>query len=87
MLPDGLKVNIEKGTWPVLPIFELLRGLGNMEDRDIYNTFNMGIGLVMAVDGQKAEEITAYLKSAGEAAYIIGTVTEGETGVEIICLK
>ena len=87
MLPEGLKVNIEKGTWPVLPIFELLRGLGNMEDRDIYNTFNMGIGFVMAVDGQKAEEITAYLKSAGEAAYIIGTVTEGETGVEIICLK
>ncbi len=87
MLPEGLKVNIEKGTWPVLPIFELLRGLGNMEDRDIYNTFNMGIGLVMAVDSQKAEEITAYLKSAGEAAYIIGTVIEGETGVEIICLK
>lgn len=87
MIPDGLKVNIEKGTWPVLPIFELLRGLGNMEDRDIYNTFNMGIGLVMAVDGQKAEEITAYLESAGEAAYIIGSVTEGEAGVEIICLK
>lgn len=84
MVPDGLRVKIEKGTWPVLPIFELLRDLGNMKDQDIFNTFNMGIGLVMAVAEDKANEVVAYLKSVGEAAYIIGSITEGEAGVDIL---
>lgn len=83
MIPEGLRVKIQKGSWPVLPIFEILKDLGNMAERDIYNTFNMGIGMVLAVDADKADEITAYLKSAGEEAYIIGTVAEGEAGVEI----
>ncbi|MDF2985151.1 MAG: phosphoribosylaminoimidazole synthetase [Eubacterium sp.] len=84
MVPEGLKVNIEKGSWPVLPIFQLLADMGNMKERDIFNTFNMGIGMVMAVDSQKADEIVAYLKSTGEEAYIIGSITEGEAGVEIL---
>lgn len=83
MIPEGLRVNIQKGTWPVLPIFDLLKSLGNMGDRDIYNTFNMGIGMVLAVEADKADEITAYLKSVGEEAFIIGSITEGEAGVEI----
>ncbi len=83
MIPEGLRVNIQKGTWPVLPIFDLLKNLGNMSDRDIYNTFNMGIGMVLAVDAVKADEITAYLKSVGEEAFIIGSITEGEAGVDI----
>ncbi len=83
MIPEGLRVNIQKGAWPVLPIFDLLKSLGNMSDRDIYNTFNMGIGMVLAVDADKADEITAYLKSVGEEAFIIGSITEGEAGVEI----
>jgi len=83
MIPEGLRINIQKGSWPVLPIFEILKDLGNMADRDIYNTFNMGIGMVLAVDEDKADEITAYLKSIGEEAYVIGSVTEGEAGVDI----
>jgi phosphoribosylformylglycinamidine cyclo-ligase len=83
MIPEGLRVNIQKGSWPILPIFNLLKSLGNMEERDIFNTFNMGIGMVLAVDADKAEEITAYLKSIGENAYIIGSVTEGEAGLDI----
>ncbi len=83
MIPEGLRVEIQKGSWPILPIFDLLKGLGNMNDRDIYNTFNMGIGMVLAVDSDKAEEIAAYLKSVGEDAFIIGSITEGEAGVEI----
>lgn len=83
MVPDGLRVKIQKGTWPVLPIFELLRSLGNMGERDIYNTFNMGIGMVLAVDADKADEIVTYLKSVGEDAYIIGSIVEGEAGVDI----
>ena len=83
MIPEGLRVNIQKGTWPVLPIFDLLKSLGNMSDGDIYNTFNMGIGMVLAVDADKADEITAYLKSVGEEAFIIGSITEGEAGVDL----
>ncbi len=84
IVPEGLRVTIEKGSWPVLPIFDLLRELGKMEDKDIFNTFNMGIGLVMAVDSAKADAVVDYLKSVGEAAYIIGSITEGEAGVDII---
>lgn len=83
MIPDGLRVKIQKGSWPVLPVFNLLRDLGSMEERDIYNTFNMGIGMVMAVEKDKADEIMAYLKSSDQEAYIIGSITEGEAGVEI----
>jgi len=83
MLPDGLRVNIQKGSWPILPIFDLLKNLGNMDDRDIFNTFNMGIGMVLAVEANKADEITAYLKSVGQDAYIIGSIAEGEAGVDI----
>ncbi len=83
MVPEGLRVKIQKGSWPILPIFELLKNLGNMEDKDIFNTFNMGIGMVLAVASDKADEITAYLKSVGEEAFIIGSITEGEAGVDI----
>ncbi len=83
MIPEGLRVKIQKGTWPVLPIFDLLRDLGNMADKDIFNTFNMGIGMILAVDAQKAEEIITYLDSQGEKAYLIGSIAEGEAGVDI----
>jgi phosphoribosylformylglycinamidine cyclo-ligase len=83
MIPEGLRVNIQKGSWPILPIFDLLKSLGNMADRDIFNTFNMGIGMVLAVEADKADNITAYLKSVGQDAYIIGSITEGEAGVDI----
>ncbi len=83
MIPEGLRVQIQKGSWPVLPIFDLLRDLGNMADKDIFNTFNMGIGMVMAVDAQKADEIISYLDFQGEKAYVIGSIAEGEAGVEI----
>lgn len=84
MVPEGLKVNIQKASWPVLPIFNLLRDLGNMKERDIFNTFNMGIGMVMAVDAGIADEVVAYLKSTGEAAYVIGSIAEGEAGIDIV---
>ncbi|OPX42828.1 phosphoribosylformylglycinamidine cyclo-ligase [Ruminiclostridium hungatei] len=84
MVPAGLKVSIEVGSWPVLPVFDMLRELGNMKDKDIFNTFNMGIGMVLAAAEEDAPEIVDYLKSVGEAAYIIGTVAEGEAGVELV---
>lgn len=84
MLPEGLKVNIQMGSWPVLPIFDMLKELGNMKEKDIFNTFNMGIGMVLAASEEDAPAIVDYLKSVGEAAYIIGTVAEGDAGIELV---
>ena len=84
MLPDGLKAVIKKGTWKVLPVFELMQEKGNIHERDMYNTFNMGIGMIVAVDADKADAAMKCLAEAGETAYIIGELAEGEKGVEII---
>ena len=84
MLPDGLKAVIKKGTWDILPIFNVLQRLGNVPERDMYNTFNMGIGMIAAVDADKAEAAVKCLEAAGEKAYIIGSLEDGEKGVEII---
>ena len=83
MLPDGLKAVIHKGTWEVLPIFDMLREKGNIPEADMYNTFNMGIGMIVAVDADKADKAVQVLEAAGEKAYIIGELAEGEKGVEI----
>lgn len=83
MIPDGLRVQIRKGTWPVLPIFNLLQKLGDLGEKDIYNTFNMGIGMVLTVDAAIAEEVVQYLNKEDQQAYIIGEVVKGEAGVEL----
>ncbi|MFP4979065.1 phosphoribosylformylglycinamidine cyclo-ligase [Paenibacillus sp. CN-4] len=81
VLPDGVDVEIEHGTWPVLPVFELLQRQGSVSNRDMFTTFNMGIGLVLVVEAAEAERALALLKEAGEDAYLIGRVTEGERKV------
>ncbi len=86
MLPNGLCAKINEGTWDILPIFELLQSAGEVNRMDMYNTFNMGIGMVLAVDCSDAEKTVELLNSYGEKAYIIGEIVEGESGVEI-CLK
>ncbi len=83
MVPEGLRVKINKGTWPVLPIFNLLQTLGDIKERDIYNTFNMGIGMVLAVEGHIADEVADYLNRETREAYVIGDIVEGESGVEL----
>lgn len=82
MMPEGLKINIEEGTWDILPIFTLLEKKGNVERMSMYNTFNMGIGMVCAVAKEDAEKAVKTLEAMGEKAYIIGNVTKGE-GIEI----
>jgi len=83
MLPQHLRAKIKKGSWDVLPIFDLLKELGNIPERDMFNTFNMGIGLVMAVDEAEADSIIGFITDNGEKAYIIGEVDEGDNGVDI----
>jgi len=84
MMPKGLKPRIQCGTWPVPPIFGILQNAGEIADTDMYNTFNMGIGIVIAVAKTDAEALLATAKKAGEKAYLIGEVVAGE-GAEI-CL-
>ncbi|MGL4521519.1 MAG: phosphoribosylformylglycinamidine cyclo-ligase, partial [Bacilli bacterium] len=80
MLPEGLGVSIEKGSWPVLPIFHFLKKYGELEWDEMYNIFNMGIGMVAVVPAAEADNLIAFLETQGESAYRIGTVVS-ESGV------
>ena len=83
MLSKDLTAVIKKGTWDVLPVFDMMQKLGSLTERDMYNTFNMGIGMICAVDSAKADEAVRVLKSMGEKAYIIGELAKGDGSVEI----
>ena len=83
MLPEGLGIKVFKGSWPVLPVFNLLQDVGMIDEDDMFNTFNMGIGMVIAVDNEIADGIVEYLNKEKEEAYIIGEVVSGKAGVEI----
>ncbi len=83
MMPKGLKAVIEEGTWDILPIFRLLEEKGSVERMSMYNTFNMGIGMVAAVDRADADKAVSTLEAMGERAYIIGRVEKGE-GIDIV---
>ncbi|MNI54574.1 Phosphoribosylformylglycinamidine cyclo-ligase [compost metagenome] len=80
-LPEGVNVQIEYGSWPILPVFGLLQSKGGVSNRDMFTTFNMGIGLVLVVNSAQADEALKLLKDSGEEAYVIGAVTEGEREV------
>ncbi len=82
-LPDGLCARIERKAVRVLPIFDLIAKTGNIPERDMFNTFNMGVGMLLTADKTKADGILTALKSEGETAYVIGELTEGEKGVEL----
>ncbi|CAM3166488.1 phosphoribosylformylglycinamidine cyclo-ligase [Paenibacillus lupini] len=77
VLPEGVNVNVEYGSWPILPIFQLMQDKGAITNRDMFTTFNMGIGLIVVVPADQAEEALKVAADLGEAAYRIGTVTEG----------
>ena len=81
MMTDGLTAEIELDSFPRLPIFTLIQKTGNIPERDMYNTFNMGIGMILAIPAEQAEKALETLKAAGETAYQIGQVIEGEDGV------
>lgn len=83
MLNDGFKAVIEKDKCFKKPIFELIAKEGGIPERDMYNTFNMGTGLVIAVDADKADETVRILNANGEQAAVIGEIQSGEKGVEI----
>jgi phosphoribosylformylglycinamidine cyclo-ligase len=83
ILPAGTAVRVERGTWPVLPVFDVMRKLGNVADAEMFRTFNMGVGMVVIADANDAEAIKAHLKERGDAVYEIGRVTAGDREVVI----
>jgi len=83
MLPEGTKAVIDRNSWKVLPIFEIISTLGNVTEKDMFNTFNMGIGLIMAVDESIAKDVVAEVEALGDKAYIIGEIREGNKEVEV----
>lgn len=84
ILPRGMAVTINSNAWPVLPIFKLLQRWGNVEPKEMYHTFNMGIGMVLVVKPEVVESIVALLHEQGEVVYSIGIVTEGDGEVTIV---
>ncbi len=81
MLPEGVAARVQKDSYPVPPIFSLLQKTGNLEEKMMYNTYNMGLGMVLAVDSADADKTVAALKAAGEQAYIVGDVVGGNKEV------
>jgi phosphoribosylformylglycinamidine cyclo-ligase len=83
MLPENYYASIKLGSWPVLPIFNLMQSTGDINTNDMYNTFNMGIGMIVALKESEAEKAIKALEEIGEKSYIIGKVLKGKTGVEL----
>ncbi len=83
MLPEGVRAVIEKESYPIPAIFKLMQDKGNLEEKMMYNTYNMGLGMVLAIDASEVREAVAAIEEAGEKAYIVGNVTAGEKGVDI----
>ncbi len=83
MLPDGTAAEVKKDSYPIPPVFKMLQESGDIEEKMMYNTFNMGLGMVLAVPAEEAEKAVSVLKEAGEDAYIVGKVVSGEKGVTI----
>ena len=82
-LPAGITASIERSAVQVLPVFDLIAKTGNIPERDMFNTFNMGVGMIVVVDKNDADKAIAALKAAGEDAYILGELVNGEEGVII----
>jgi phosphoribosylformylglycinamidine cyclo-ligase len=83
-LPEQCRAVVERGSWHVPAIFELIQDLGSVPDEDMYHTFNMGVGFVLIVPPEAADEVASRLSAAGETAYRIGHVESGERGVVIV---
>ena len=82
-LPEGFAAKIKKSDVKILPIFELIAKVGNIPERDMFNTFNMGVGMSIVVAKEDADKAIEILKNAGEEPYIIGTVIKSDRGVII----
>jgi phosphoribosylformylglycinamidine cyclo-ligase len=83
ILPEGCSVEINQGSWPVLPVFKLMQELGNVSEAEMYRTFNMGVGMVVVTSPRDREAIESHLQSREEMVYEIGRVVSGNQKVSI----
>ncbi|MBR5969800.1 MAG: phosphoribosylformylglycinamidine cyclo-ligase [Lachnospiraceae bacterium] len=83
MLPEGISARIQKDSFPLPEVFAWLRAEGGLEERDMYNTFNMGLGMVLAVSKEDADKTVQAVASAGESAFLVGETFASEQGVEL----
>jgi len=83
ILPEGTGVEIERGSWPVLPIFESMQRIGNIDEAEMFRAFNMGVGMVLICDQLDTEKIISHLHSIGELCYTIGAIIPGSGTVTI----
>ena len=82
-LPNGISVKIERNAVQVLPIFNVIQSVGKIPERDMFNTFNMGVGMTVVVDKNDVDKAIAAIKAAGEDAYVLGELVNGDDGVII----
>ncbi|MGI6224789.1 MAG: phosphoribosylformylglycinamidine cyclo-ligase [Peptococcales bacterium] len=81
VLPDNCQGVINRGAWPILPVFNLLQKLGNISEKEMYRTFNMGMGMILVVDKNEASMVMELCKTLGEKIYQIGFIAAGEKKV------
>jgi len=86
MMKEGLTAELDLNAFPCPPVFKLIAEKGNIPRRDMYNTFNMGLGMLLALPASQAEQAVEILKSAGENAWQVGSVVTGDAGVELVGL-
>ena len=82
-IPKGFGAKIDKSALRILPVFDIIKREGNVPERDMFNTFNMGVGMSVVVAAEDAEKALSVLRAAGEDAYVIGEVVPSEEGVII----
>jgi phosphoribosylformylglycinamidine cyclo-ligase len=83
ILPEGSAVEIDKGSWPMLPVFELMQDIGNVSEAEMYRTFNMGVGMVVVTSAQDQATVKSHLKQQHAAVYQVGRVNKGHREVSI----
>ena len=83
MLPEGKHAVVEKNSYPVPPIFTLMAREGNVDEHMMYNTYNMGLGMVLAVNPADVDKTMEAIKAAGDTPYVVGKITDGEKGVTL----
>ncbi len=83
MLPEGRHAVIEKSSYPVPPVFAMLQREGQIEEKMMYNTFNMGLGMIVAVAKEDEKAVMEAIKAAGDTPYLVGRIENGEKGVTL----
>ena len=84
MLPEGKRAVVEKNSYPVPPIFTMMAREGQVEEQMMYNTYNMGLGMIVAVDPADVDKTMEAIKAAGDTPYVVGKIVDGKKGIDLV---